>query len=60
MAELFGKDKSSISRHLKNIFESGELAKEASVAKFATVQNEVNSLPEHFIASCKELCPEAG
>jgi hypothetical protein len=40
MAELFGKDKSGISRHLKNIFESGELVKESSVAKFATVQNE--------------------
>jgi hypothetical protein len=40
MAELFGVDKSGISRHLKNIFESGELQREATVAKFATVQNE--------------------
>lgn len=36
MAELFGVDKSGISRHLRNIFESNELARKAVVAKFAT------------------------
>ena len=35
MAELFGIDKSGISRHLKNIFESGELDEEVVVAKIA-------------------------
>lgn len=35
MAELFGIDKSGISRHLKNIFESGELCEEVVVAKIA-------------------------
>lgn len=35
MAELFEIDKSGISRHLKNIFESGELEEEAVVAKIA-------------------------
>jgi hypothetical protein len=40
MAKLFGVDKSGVSRHLKNIFETGELQREATVAKFATVQNE--------------------
>jgi len=40
MAALFGVDKSGISRHLKNIYETGELTKEATVAKFATVQKE--------------------
>lgn len=40
MAELFQVDKSGISRHLKNIFESGELEREATVANFATVQTE--------------------
>ena len=39
MASLFDVDKSSISRHLKNIFESGELTPEATVAKIATVVN---------------------
>ncbi len=40
MAELFQVDKSGISRHLKNVFESGELQREATVANFATVQLE--------------------
>ena len=40
IAELFQRDKSVISKHLKNIFEEGELQAEATVAKFATVQNE--------------------
>jgi hypothetical protein len=36
MAELFQRDKSTISRHIKNIFEEGELDKEVVVAKYAT------------------------
>lgn len=40
MAELFQRDKSTISRHIKNVFEEGELLREATVAKFATVQTE--------------------
>ena len=42
MAELFQRDKSTISRHIKNIFTEGELRPEATVAKFATVQAEGN------------------
>lgn len=40
MAELFGRDKSVISRHLRNVFASGELERAATVAKNATVQRE--------------------
>ena len=40
MAELFGRDKSTISRHLRNVFNEGELSESATVAKFATVQTE--------------------
>ena len=36
MAKLFGVDKSTISRHLKNIFTEGELLEEVVVAKIAT------------------------
>lgn len=36
LAELFGRDKSVISRHLKNIFDSHELQRDAVVAKNAT------------------------
>lgn len=40
MAELFQRNKSTISRHIKNILESGELQEVRTVAFFATVQNE--------------------
>lgn len=40
MADLFERDKSTISRHIKNVFEDGELSREATVANFATVQTE--------------------
>lgn len=40
MTELFQRDKSTISRHIKNIFTEGELRQESTVAKFATVQME--------------------
>ena len=40
MADLFQKDKSTISRHIKNIFSEGELLKSSTVANFATVQKE--------------------
>ena len=42
MATLFGRDKSTVSRHVKNVFEEGELSPEATVANFATVQTEGN------------------
>ncbi|HEX7841568.1 MAG TPA: hypothetical protein VF469_29060 [Kofleriaceae bacterium] len=40
MAELFQRDKSVISRHIKNVFDELELNPEATVAKSATVQRE--------------------
>lgn len=40
IAELFDKDKSDISRHINNIYMEGELERNSTVAKFATVQNE--------------------
>lgn len=36
MAELFQRDKSVISRHIRNVFEEGELQRERVVANFAT------------------------
>ena len=42
MSELFQRDKSTISRHIKNVFADGELLEEATVANFATVQMEGN------------------
>ena len=40
MALLFGRDKSTISRHIRNVFDEGELSEAATVANFATVQTE--------------------
>jgi hypothetical protein len=40
MSTLFERDKSVISRHIRNIFEEGELQADGTVAKFATVQTE--------------------
>ncbi|WP_287605048.1 virulence RhuM family protein [Thiothrix sp.] len=52
MSDLFQRDKSVISRHIRNIFAEGELTQEATVAKFATVQAEgsrdVQREIEHF------------
>ena len=36
MAELFQRNKSTISRHIKNVFDEGELNKNVVVAKYAT------------------------
>ena len=40
MAGLFQRDKSVISRHIKNIFDEGELSKESVVAIFATTASD--------------------
>lgn len=49
MSNLFQRDKSTISRHIKNIFDEGELVRTSTVAKFATVQNEGNRQVERAI-----------
>jgi death-on-curing family protein len=52
IAQLFARDKSVISRHIKNIFLDEELNKESTVAFFATVQKEgvrtITREIEHF------------
>lgn len=40
MAELFQRDKSTISRHIKNIFAEGELQRDSVVAKYATTASD--------------------
>ena len=40
MSTLFQRNKSTISRHIKNIYEIGELDADSTIAFFATVQNE--------------------
>jgi hypothetical protein len=50
MAELFLRNKSTISRHINNVFEEGELSRESTVAFFATVQQEGNRIVERDLA----------
>ena len=40
MVDLFKRDKSVVSRHISNIYKEKELLREATVAKYATVQKE--------------------
>lgn len=49
MAELFQRDKSVISKHIKNIYEEGELSEDSTVANFATVHKEGNREVERDI-----------
>ena len=50
MAELFQRNKSTISRHIKNVFEEGKLNADSTVAFFATVQTEGKRKVERDIA----------
>ena len=40
MAELFGVGLTTISKHLRNIYEDNELTRDRTLAQFARVQNE--------------------
>lgn len=42
LSDLFDRDIKTIGKHLSNVFKEGELDKNTTVAKFATVQNEGN------------------
>ena len=55
MAELFQRDKSTISRHIRNIFAEGELDREAVVAKFATTASRFNSPSAKMFLICLEM-----
>ena len=46
LADLFQTDRTSIAKHIKNIYESGELMEESTCAKIAQVQNEGGRLNE--------------
>jgi len=53
LSELFQRDKSVISRHLKSIFENNELEKSSVVAKYATtsadcVPQTISACPSPF------------
>lgn len=51
MAELFQRNKSTISRHIKNVLEEGELDGNMVVAKFATTTSE-QLINDYFHHGC--------
>ena len=55
MAELFQRDKSTISRHIKNIFEEGELQRNSVVAKFATTASRLNQYVSGQVETIKKI-----
>ena len=55
MAELFQRNKSTISRHIKNIFETGELNADSTVAFFATTSSLFNSPVSKMFLICLEM-----
>jgi hypothetical protein len=49
MSELFGRDKSVVSRHIRNVFGEGELQRDSVVANFATTAGDGKTYHvEHF------------
>ena len=55
MADLFQRNKSTISRHIGNIYKEGELDKAATVAKFATVELFSNSPSLYILLICLDI-----
>ena len=59
IAELFEKNKMTISEHIKNIYNEGELDKTSTIRNFLTVQNEGNrTVKNDFITAPSEVPDE--
>lgn len=56
MAELFRRDKSVISRHIKNIFKEGELAENSVVAKYATTAADGKTYQVDYYKPYRSTC----
>ena len=52
MADLFETDRTSIVRHINNIYRADELEREATCAKIAQVQTEGKRTPQHLTFLC--------
>lgn len=48
IASLFNRDVKTIGKHINNVFTEAELDKDATVANFATVQNQLFGNSEQF------------
>jgi hypothetical protein len=49
ISSLFGRDVKTIGKHINNVFSEGELAKDSTVANFATVQMEGGRSVERYL-----------
>ena len=54
MAELFQRNKSTISRHIKNVLEDGELEADSVIAKNATTSFSSSSPSSNTFFICRE------
>ena len=55
IADLFQRNKSTISRHIKNIFLEGELSRNSVVANFATTESRTSSPSVKMFLICLEI-----
>lgn len=49
ISDLYGRNKSSISRHINNIYSENELSRKSTVANFTTVQVKTSQTPHKEI-----------
>jgi hypothetical protein len=57
MAELFQREKSVISKHIKKIFETGELEENSVIAKFATTASDGKTYDTNFYNLTNSIMP---
>jgi len=55
MAELFGRERSVVAKHIRNAFKEGELEPTATCAKFAQVQSEGERTVAESAPASKDL-----
>lgn len=61
MAELFQRNKSTISRHIRNVLEDGELDANSVIANFATTASDGIGILDDFLKiSRKDILTHAG
>lgn len=58
MAQLFGRDKTVVGRHIANIHNEGELQKDITCAKFAHmgVDGDQEYNPDYYNLDCYHIC----
>jgi len=55
LPDLFQRDKSVVSHHIKNVFEEGELLRGSVVANFATTAADGKTCQGQLVSNCNQL-----